>query len=62
MILVGKAKFVTALDLACEYWQVPVADEGKIDKRLYLLAPLVCIDCVMLLFGLNGAPPLSRDL
>ena len=57
---VGKAKFITTLDLASGYWQVPVADEDR--RKTAFTSPFgLCQFCVMP-FGLNGAPATFQHL
>ena len=51
---VGKANFITTLDLAQGYWQVPVADEDR-HKTAFTSRFGLYQFCVMP-YGLNGAP------
>ena len=51
---VGKANFITTLDLARGYWQVPVADEDR-HKTAFTSRLGLYQFCVMP-FGLNGPP------
>ena len=50
----GKPKFITTLDLACGYWQVPVADEDR--HKTAFTSPFGLYQFCIMLVGLNGAP------
>lgn len=50
----GKAKFITASDLSCGYWQVPVCEDTCAKTAITTLFQLFQF-CVMPL-GLHGAP------
>ena len=51
---VGQAKFITTLDLAKGYWQVPVAKEDR--HKTAFVSPRGLYQFKMLPFGLCGAP------
>ena len=57
---VGKANFITTLDLVGGYWQVPVADEDRHKTAFTSLIDLYQF-CVMP-FRLNGAPATLQRL
>ena len=51
---VGKANFITTLDLPRGYWQVPVADEDR--HKTAFTSPFGLYQFCVMPFGLNGAP------
>ena len=57
---VGKAKFITTLDLARGYWQVPVADED-IHKTAFT-SPFGLHQFCVMPFRLNGEPTTFQHL
>ena len=57
---VGKAKFITTLDLARGYWQVPVADEDR--YKTAFTSPFGLYQFCVMPFGLNGAPATFQHL
>ena len=50
----GKAKYVTTLDLARGYWQVPVHEESR--PRTAFATPYGLFEFKVMPFGLHGAP------
>ena len=52
---VVKANFITTLDLARGYWQVPVADEER-HKTVFTSSPFGLYQFCVMPFGLNEAP------
>ena len=50
---VGKAKFISALDLTRGYWQVPVAKDGR--PKTVFVTPFGLFQFNVMLFGLQGA-------
>ena len=57
---VGKAKFITTLDLVWGYWQVPVADEYK--HKIAFTSPFGLYQLCVMPFGLDGAPATLQRL
>ena len=57
---VGKAKFITTLDLTCGYWQVPVADEDR--HKTAFTSPFGLYQFCVMLFRLNGTPTTFQRL
>ena len=57
---IGKAKFITTLDLACGYWQVPVADEDR--HKTAFTSPFGLYQFCVMPFELNGAPATFQRL
>ena len=49
----GKANFITTLDLAHGYWQAPVADEDT--HKTAFASPFGLYQFCVMVFGLNGA-------
>ena len=56
----GKANFITTLDLAREYWQVPVADEDR--HKTVFTNPFGLYQFCVMPFVLNGAPATFQRL
>ena len=50
----GKAKFVTTLDLTRRYWQVPVAESAR--EKTAFVTPFGLLQFWMIPFGLQGEP------
>lgn len=50
----GKARFITALDLTRGYWQMPVADKDQ--HKTAFTTPFGLFQFRVMPFGLNGAP------
>ena len=56
----GKAKFITTLDLTCGYWQVPMA---RISRHLSAFTtPFGLFQFRVMPFGLQGAPATFQQL
>ena len=51
---VGKANFITTLDLTTGYWQIPMADKDKC--KTAFVAPFGSFQFTVMPFGLSGAP------
>ena len=51
---VGQSQYITTLDLAKGYWQVPLAEEDK--EKTVFTSPLGLLQFRVMLFGLSGAP------
>ena len=51
---IGQAKFLTILDLAKGYWQVPMSPEGK--EKTAFITPQGLFQFTVMPFGLQGAP------
>lgn len=56
----GKARFITTLDLTKGYWQVPLSPESK--EKTAFPTPEVLYHYVCLPFGLHGAPATIQRL
>jgi len=52
--LLGKAKFISTMDLTWGYWQVPIAEKDR-DKTAFH-SPFSFFQFRMMPFGLQGAP------
>ena len=50
----GKAQFITTLDLARDYWQVPMAEESR--NMTAFITPFGQFEFTVMPFGLSGAP------
>ena len=50
----GKARYITTLDLTKGYWQVPMADKDK--RKTAFTTPKGLFQFCVMPFGLNGAP------
>ena len=57
---VGKAKFISTIDLTCGYWQVPLAAEDK--HKTAFTSPFDLYQFCVMPFGLNGAPATFQQL
>ena len=57
---VGKANFITTLDLARGYWQVPVSDEDR--HKTVFTSPFGLYQFCVMSFILNGAPATFQRL
>ena len=57
---VGKAKFITTLDLTRGYWQVPVADEDR--HKTAFTSPFGLYQFCVMPFGLNRTPATFQRL
>ena len=51
---IGNAKYITTLDLAKGYWQVPMADEDR--EKTAFSSPMGLYQFTVMPFGLSGAP------
>ena len=51
---VGKANFITTLDLTTGYWQIPMADKDKC--KTAFVTPFGSFQFTVMPFGLSGAP------
>ena len=57
---IGRAKYLTTLDLTKEYWQVPVASEDR--HKTAFCTPFWLFDINVMPFGLQGVPGTFRRL
>ena len=57
---VGQAKYITTLDLAKGYWQVPVAEEDR--HKTTFITPRGLYQFKMMSFGLCGAPATFQQM
>ena len=57
---IGRAKYLTTLDLTKEYWQVPVASEDR--HKTAFCTPFGLFDINVMPFGLQGVPGTFRRL
>ena len=57
---VGKARFITTLDLAKGYWQVPLHPADK--EKTAFSSPLGLLQFTVMPFGLSGAPATFQRL
>ena len=51
---IGNAKYITTLELAKGYWQVPMSDEDR--EKTAFSSPIVLYQFTVMPFGLSGAP------
>ena len=51
---IGQSQYITTLDLAKGYWQVPLAEEDK--EKTAFTSPLGLLQFRVMPFGLSGAP------
>ena len=57
---IGQAKFLTTIDLAKGYWQVPMAQEDR--EKTAFTSPLGLLQFTIMPFGLRGAPATFQRL
>ncbi|CAM4664066.1 unnamed protein product [Caretta caretta] len=56
----GKARYLTTLDLTKGYWQIPLAEDAK-EKKTLSLHPMAFSNTTSSLLGSMGPPRLSND-
>lgn len=56
----GKAKYITTLDLSCRYWQVPVQEESRLQTAF--TTPFGLFQFRVMPFGLQGAPAIFQRM
>ena len=57
---IGQSKYLTMLDLAKGYWQVPMAEKDK--EKTAFSSPLGLLQFTTMPFGLSGAPATFQRL
>ena len=57
---IGNAHFITTLDLAKGYWQVPMSEEDK--EKTAFVSPKGLFQFVTMPFGLCGAPAMFQRM
>ena len=56
----GKAKYITTIDLMRGYWQVPVAEASR--SKTVFTTPLGLFQFRVMPFGLHGAPTVNASM
>ena len=57
---IGTAQFISTLDLAKGYWQLPLCPEDK--EKTAFISPNGLYQFVTMLFGLSGAPAIFQRM
>ena len=57
---IGSARFITTLDLAKGYWQVPMNPQDR--DNTALISPKGLYQFTTILFGLSGAPAIFQRM